>query len=136
MGAVATQRSKKYGELLAHTQPAVIESEDENDRALAEVERLLLRGEENLTTEERQLLRLLALLIEDFEQRHYTLKAATPRDALRELMAARGIKASDLWHLFPSKGVASEVINGKRGISKVQAKALAGFFHVTVELFI
>ena len=35
-----------------------------------------------------------------------------------------------------SSGVASEVINGKRAISKNQAKALAEFFRVSPELFI
>ena len=50
-------------------------------------------------------------------------------------MAANGV-TSDLWKLFGSKGVASEVVNGKRGISKAQAKALAEFFHVSPELFI
>ncbi len=81
-------------------------------------------------------MRLLTLLIEDFEQRHYQLKAATPHEALRELMAARNIEAHDLWELFGSKGVASEVINGKRAISKSRAKALAELFHVSADLFI
>ena len=51
-------------------------------------------------------------------------------------MNARGLKQSDLSKLFGSKGRASEVINGKRAISKAQAKALAEFFHVSAELFI
>ncbi|GAC1403196.1 MAG: hypothetical protein NVSMB56_18160 [Pyrinomonadaceae bacterium] len=38
--------------------------------------------------------------------------------------------------LFGSKGRASEAINGKRAISKAQAKALAEFFHVSADLFI
>jgi antitoxin component HigA of HigAB toxin-antitoxin module len=35
-----------------------------------------------------------------------------------------------------SKGITSEVFHGKRSISKMQAKKLAQFFHVGVELFI
>ena len=42
----------------------------------------------------------------------------------------------DVWPLFGSKGVASEVLNGKRSISKAQAKRLAVFFHVSADLFI
>jgi HTH-type transcriptional regulator/antitoxin HigA len=41
-----------------------------------------------------------------------------------------------VWPLFGSKGVASEVLNGKRSISKAQAKKLAAFFHVSADLFI
>ncbi len=38
--------------------------------------------------------------------------------------------------VFGSKGIASEVLNGKRGISKTQARALANYFHVSADLFI
>ena len=51
-------------------------------------------------------------------------------------MAARDLKQSDLLPIFKSKGIASEVINGKRGISKAQAKALAEYFNVSVEVFL
>ena len=42
----------------------------------------------------------------------------------------------DIVHLFGSSGRASEAINGMRPISKIQAKALAEFFHVTTDLFL
>jgi HTH-type transcriptional regulator/antitoxin HigA len=51
-------------------------------------------------------------------------------------MLARGLKQGDLAELLGSKGRVSELINGKRTISKAQAKALAEFFHVSAELFI
>jgi HTH-type transcriptional regulator/antitoxin HigA len=38
--------------------------------------------------------------------------------------------------IFGSSGRVSEVVNGKRGISKAQAKALGEFFKVSPELFI
>ncbi len=41
-----------------------------------------------------------------------------------------------MWKLFGSKGITSEVANGKRSISKAQAKKLAAFFHVSAELFL
>jgi len=102
---------------------------------LAIVEKLMQK-EENLSAEEEKLLKLLARLIEDFEQKLYRASAATPLEILRHLMEARGIKQSDLWKVFGSKGVASEVLNGKRGISKTQARALADYFHVSADLFV
>jgi HTH-type transcriptional regulator/antitoxin HigA len=51
-------------------------------------------------------------------------------------MAAHDVKPTHLWEVFGSKGVASEVLNGKRGISKTRAKALANYFHVSADLFI
>ena len=75
-------------------------------------------------------------LIEDFEQHHYELSAATPLAILKELMAARNLQPKDLWEVFGSKSLTSEVLNGNREISKNKAKALADFFHVSAELFI
>jgi HTH-type transcriptional regulator/antitoxin HigA len=51
-------------------------------------------------------------------------------------MEVRALTQKDLWKVFGSKGIASEVFYGKRAISRTHAKKLADFFHVGVELFI
>jgi HTH-type transcriptional regulator/antitoxin HigA len=124
-----------YGELLLKNMPAVIESDAENERLIAEVEALQNR-EARLLREERRLLQLLLLLIEDYEERKYRLKAATPDAVLRELMLARGTRQKDLLAVFGSKGIASEVVRGRRAISRAHAKRLARFFHVSPALFL
>ena len=40
------------------------------------------------------------LLIEDFEEKHYSLKVAGPVDVLNELMLANGLKQKDLVDVF------------------------------------
>jgi HTH-type transcriptional regulator / antitoxin HigA len=125
----------RYKRLLSQTMPAVIESEEENERMLSVVEKLMDKGE-NLSPEEEKLLKLFARLIEDFEQRYYHPEEAAPLEILQHLMDARGVKQNHLWEVFGSKGIASEVLNGKRGISKTQARALADYFHVPADLFI
>lgn len=138
MTAVANRalNSKKYGQLLARALPKAIETEKENERALEIVNELMSKGEGNLTVEEDTLLNLLVNLIEKFEAEHYNLNASTPRGILLELMEARNVQPRDLWDIFGSKGTASEVLRGKRGISKTHARALADYFNVSVELFI
>src|ERR1700752_187170 len=125
----------RYRRLLSRTMPVVIETEQENARMLAVVEKLMQKGEK-LSAEEEKVLKLLVRLIEDFEERFYRPSEATPLEVLQHLMEARGIKQSQLWEVFGSKGIASEVLNGKRGISKTHARALANYFHVPAELFI
>ncbi len=125
----------RYKRLLSQTMPVVIETEEENERMLATVEKLMDKGE-NLSPEEEKLLKLLAKLIEDFEERYYNPPDASPLEVLQHLMEARDVKQSQLWELFGSKGIASEVLSGKRGISKAHARALADYFHVSAELFI
>src|SRR6266446_3449480 len=125
----------RYKKLLSQTMPVVIETEEENERMLTVVEKLMEKGE-RLSPEEEKLLKLFSRLIEDFEQRYYQSKEATPVEVLRHLMESADVKQSHLLEVFGSKGIASEVLNGKRGISKAQAKALAIYFHVPADLFI
>lgn len=128
----------KYGMLLAETLPAIIETEAENERALEIIERLMKKGEGNLSPEETSLFRLLVRLMEDFEEKTYPQvgNLSAPRDVLTFLMEQHGLKQKDLVDIFSSSGTISQVLNGAREISKAQAKALAAKFHVSAELFI
>ncbi|MFB2918295.1 helix-turn-helix domain-containing protein [Aerosakkonema funiforme] len=130
-----TINKEEYTRLLAETLPRVIHTEDEHKRLVKEVEKLMDLGEA-LTDEQAEVFDLLVTLIEQYENKHYQLKAATPQEILNELMLARKLKQKDLVEVFGSKGIASEVINGKRSISKNQAKALGEFFHVSAALFL
>lgn len=125
----------RYRRLVSRSMPVVIETEEENARILAIVEKLMQKGEK-LSAEEEKLLKLLARLVEDFEERFYRPSEATPLEVLHHLMETRGVKQSHLWEVFGSKGIASEVLNGKRGISKTHARALANYFHVPADLFV
>ena len=128
--------TKKYGRLLARTHPSVIETEEENERILAEVEKLMDKGDKR-TPEEGKLPELLVRLVEDFEEKHYPMPDASPHEILQELMRQHDLRQRDLVPLLgSSRGTASEVINGKRRISRAQAKALAERFHVPAELFL
>ena len=52
--------------------PAVIETEEENERMLKVIESLMDKGED-LSLDEENHLRSLAKLVEDFEERYYHL---------------------------------------------------------------
>ncbi len=127
--------AQRYAELLAAALPVKIETEEQHKRMLAFTEKLFKKGEE-CSPEEDALLKLLIHLIQEYEQRVFQPEEATPLEVLTELMDARGLKQSDLWSVLNSKSVTSEIVNGKRGISKANAKALAQFFHVPVEVFL
>jgi HTH-type transcriptional regulator/antitoxin HigA len=125
---------RDYGVLLAEFRPRAIETEAENERALAVVGELMRRP--RLSLAEKTLLKLLAIPIEHFEQTNYSLGESSPAEIVAELMRARGMTAKDLWPVFGSKGITSEVIGGKRGIGKDKAKRLSEMFHVSAEVFI
>ena len=125
---------KRYGRLLASKLPAVIRTEEENERLVAELEQLD-RHHANLTPEEREYAELRTVLIEAFENGNYALEGSTPDSRLRTLMEEHDLRQRDLLDVFGSRGIASEVVSGKRAISKAQAKKLAEIFHVPADLF-
>ena len=126
---------KAYGRLLAETLPEVIETEAQNRRMNAIANRLQSKWDRS--PEEDRLLKLIATLCMNFEEKHYNVQeGVAPAGILADLMSERGLKQADLLPIFGSRSVVSEVLSGKRGITKTQAKSLAQFFKLPVELFL
>ena len=125
---------ESYAQLLAKYQPKVIETEAENERVIALAQEL--EHKLNRTPQEDAILELLVVLIEKFENEQYPIFQGTPQSILLHLIEANDIKQENLIGIIGSRGVVSEIVNGKRNLSKAQAKALAEFFSVDVGLFI
>ena len=124
----------QYTQLLAGFSPVAIETGAEHERALKAVADIM--NNENRSPAETSLLKLLAVLTEDYEQKRYSMGESSPLEALKELMRAREMQAKDLWPVFGSKGITSEVLNGKRAISKEMARKLGEIFHVSPAIFV
>jgi HTH-type transcriptional regulator/antitoxin HigA len=122
-----------YSKLLAEIAPRAIETQEEYDRLLAVAERLTFA--KNLTPEERALYKLLVTLIEVYETENYPIESE-PHEILQHVMESSGTRQADLVGIIGSSGVVSEVVNGKRAISKAQAKALGDYFKISPSLFI
>ena len=115
--------------------PKVITNEIENERALDIAE--TLSNKHDLTPEEEQFLDLLVTLIENFESKQYTFEnSSTPLSRLHFLVEVNNLKQADLLDIFGSKGICSEVFNGKRQISKTHAIKLGKRFNVDPALFL
>jgi len=125
----------RYKELLDRHQQQLIKTEAENDEALAVVEELMHKKPR--TPKEEELYQLLIILIEKFEQDYYSPGSYNSANSvLLFLMEQQGIKPEDLVAIIGSPSEVSEIVNGRREISKTQAKALAEIFHVDPSLFI
>jgi HTH-type transcriptional regulator/antitoxin HigA len=125
---------KEYQGLLSTTLPHVIQTEAENERYLEVLQ--ILDDKLHPTPAEQALAALLTLLIEDFEDRHYALRPATPIEHLQELMAAQDLKQKDLIDIFGTPSIVSEVLHGKRQLTMEHVRRLSQRFHVSPELFI
>ena len=88
-----------------------------------------------MTPAEQRLAELLTLIIEDFEQKHYSSKPAGGIEALEELMEANRLKQKDLVSIFGTPSIISEVLNGKRRLTTEHIRQLSRGFQVSPELF-
>ena len=136
MSAALTVDRKKYVRLANRVLLKAIESDDEYDRMVAAVEELMDKGENNQSPEESALLETMAILIQAYDDRHYALRDERPSEMLAYLMETSGRTAQSLLPIFGTRGRISEVLNGRRAISKQQAKKLGAFFKVSADLFI
>jgi HTH-type transcriptional regulator/antitoxin HigA len=134
MAITANISPVRYGKLLATALPKVIETDKEFDRYVKIMENLD-RRHETLTAEERALLALLERLVQDYDDR-VQVPDVPPDEMLRFLMEKRQLKQADLVPVVGSRAQVSDIVNGKRGISKAMAKKLARFFQVSAEVFI
>jgi HTH-type transcriptional regulator/antitoxin HigA len=135
MNALPAIDEKKYGRVLSRELPRPIRSDRELERAITRLEDLDER-DESLSPEERELAELYTSLIEAYEDQRYPVPHAAPHEFLRALLEDRGLSQADIAPLLGGRGHASEILSGKRSISKAQAKNLAAHFGLSVEVFI
>jgi len=131
-----TFNAEKYIRLLTTAIPRVIDSEAEYERLEPIFERLLDKGGKR-SPEEDALFDLLANLMEDYERRTLEpIPDASPVEMLEYLMKENDLKQKDLAEIFGGQSVVSDVLRGKRGINKEQAKKLGEKFSVSPAAFI
>ena len=125
---------EEYAHLLGDVLPHVIHTEAENERCTSVLEGLLQK--KNRTAEEKRLAELLTLLIEQFEEERYALpRPSGPVDILRHLMESNGLRQVDMLGVFGTASVVSEVLKGKRELSKTHIAKLSARFHLSPALF-
>ena len=136
MSVTRTVDPRKYSRLANRIVVKAIDTEEEYDHMVAAVEQLIDKGEDRLSPEESALLETMAILVQAYDDRHHPLPSVAPNKMLAYLMETSGRTANDLLPVFGTRGRVSEILSGKRSISKQQAKKLASVFKVTVDFFI
>lgn len=129
----ALQASWQAFDTLAHIRP--IHSEADYDRMVAMMNALLEVAGDDEDHPLSGLLELVADVVSRYEQEHHAIEAANPKDALRFLMDARGLKQEDLSAIVPQSNL-SAILAGKRSISAAMAGKLGGFFGISPAVFV
>lgn len=88
------------------------------------------------TKEERDIIELLEVLIEHYDNEHNTFKEPDPIRMLKSFMMDHKIKSVDLARTLKiSKSLMSDILNYRRGISKAIVRKLAERFKTSQEMF-
>jgi HTH-type transcriptional regulator/antitoxin HigA len=125
-----------YEQLLIETVPQVIETEKQYREIGARFGELIGKGRSR-TQNQTRLMRLLALLIEDYDRRHeLPPDDSTPAERLQFLLERSGKTPADLLPIFGQRSHVNEALNGKRKIGVEQARKLGKLFSVHPSLFI
>lgn len=122
-----------YGALLKEIQPEVIHSEQQNANFIQMLEKLTHM--EEVTPAQEKLIELLTVLVEKYESRQYPMPDAGPLDIIRHLMEQHGLRQKDLVDVFGTESIVSDVLNGKRELSKDHIARLSARFHVSPSVF-
>jgi HTH-type transcriptional regulator / antitoxin HigA len=113
--------------------PHVIHSEEQ----LAAYTKALyqLTAEPRPTVAQVKAIELLTLLIERYEQEHYTVPKGSSADVLRFLIERHGLRQRDLARELGGESVVSEMLSGKRKLNAVHIEQLSKRFHVSPAVF-
>ncbi len=122
-----------YAALLSETRPEVIRDEKQNQDYIRRLEKLT--GKKSLSRAEEKLIELLVVLIDDFEAKHYPVPDASPVAIVRHLMEAHNLRQKDLLDVFSTESIASEVLHGKRELTRDHIRRLSARFGVSPAVF-
>jgi len=122
-----------YAALLSETRPEVIRDEKQNQDYIRRLEKLT--SKKSVNRAEEKLIELLVVLIDDFEAKHYPVPDASPVAIVRHLMEAHTLRQKDLLDVFGTESIASEVLHGKRELTRNHIRRLSARFGVSPAVF-
>ena len=127
--------AKRYQALCELVPLKPIVRKAEYEAAVGHLNRLMDAGGANQAHPLAGLVELLGEVIHSYEKRQVPMPDAEPGDVLRYLMDERGLKQTDLSDIA-SQGTISDILSGRREISKALAKKMAARFQVSAMVFL
>ena len=98
-----------------------IRTEDDYDKAIARLEKIF---DSEPGTKDGDELEILAMLIEDYEDKHYPIGPPDPIEAIKFRMDQMGLRQKDLGEILGHKSRASEILNRKRKLTLSMIRTL------------
>ena len=111
----------------------LIKTENDYQVALSRLDEIFEAPENTLESDEAD---LLALLIDEYEKKHYPIEAPDPIEAIRIRMEEMQLKQKDLANELGGKNRVSEILNRKRKLTVDMIRKLADKLKLSASLLI
>lgn len=127
--------SLTYEELLREIQPRPIRSAAALERTYKLIDRLMSQA--RLSRSESEMLEMLSILVEQYESIEHPTPELPPPELLAHLLDVRGVSRADVARETGiARSIVTEILGGRRGISRVNMNRLAKFFDVSPGVFL
>jgi len=124
---------EEYRQLVTLFPPIKIHSSEEAARTEAQIEELMSLP--HLSVAQERFVDLLSDLVADWEDSQIDIPDVSGTDLVRALFEERGLRQKALVGAFATESVASEVLVGRRELSRKHIERLASFFNVSPAAF-
>ena len=121
-------------EMIAHGAPHVIHNDAELEMYTDALFRLTAL--ESPSRSEVEAIELLTLLVERYEQEHYSVPEADPISIVRFLIEQQHLTQRDLIPQFGSESAVSMFMTGQRNLTLEQVRKLSARFKLPADVFI
>lgn len=112
----------------------VIKTIEQHKAALAAMDALM--SFDKLPEEMSLWLETMAILVDEYETKHWPITAPKPIEAIKIRMEDKGLKQKDMVKYFGSKSKASEVLAGKRPLNLKMIRKLRDGLGIPAEILI
>jgi HTH-type transcriptional regulator/antitoxin HigA len=110
-----------------------IKTEEDYENALKRLDKIF---DAEPGTKEGDELEILALIIEDYEDKNYPISPPDPIEAIKFRMDQMGMKQSDLAEIIGHKSRASEILNKKRKLTLKMIRRLNKKLNISTEVLV
>ena len=125
--------SNDYIKLLTTFPPRPIKSEEELEATINIIDQLL--DQEKLSQDEKDYLNVLGTLVYEYEQKQEPIPDIYGVELLKVLIEDNNLRQKDLVPIFKTESIVSDVLKGKRELTKRHIEELSKFFHVSPSVF-